>query len=173
MSWFAVAGSAGWKNVKNLTDDMVYGDHLRTFYCGCVITSDNDNDGSGSVSHEDCGYRGTEKHSNVAERIQWEHIVPASLMPARLFDCWRNGSRDQCERSDPLAQVMLFDLHNLVPAIGQLNQLRSNDRYEDLPASTSNFSKCQVEDSRGFFEPPDCHKGDAARVWSTWRIDMA
>jgi len=161
----AVAESAGWRKAKNIADDLVYGDHRYTFYCGCQTTSDNDNDGSGSVSHDACGYKGPEKYRSVGGRIQWEHIVPASLMPARLFDCWRNGSREYCESVDALAQAMLFDLHNLAPAIGQVNQLRKNDRYADLPAETSDFGRCHIEDVRGFFEPPDCHKGDAERVW--------
>ena len=85
-------------------------------------------------------------------------------MPARLFDCWRIGGREHCELFDSLAKAMLFDLHNLAPAIGQVNQLRSNDRYADLPKKTSNFGKCEIEDLRGFFRAPDCHKWDVARV---------
>ena len=168
--WSAVSGTAlaespGWKNAKNVADDMVYRDHHRSFYCGCITTSDNDDNGSGSVNLVECGYSGPEKHSGAAERIDWEHIVPASLMPARLFDCWRNGDREHCERVDSLAKAMLFDLHNLVPAIGQVNRLRLNDRYAELPKKTSDFGECEIEDTRGFFEPPDCHKGDVARVW--------
>ncbi len=60
---------------------------------------------------------------------------------------------------------MLFDLHNLAPSIGQVNALRLNDRYSDLPDSTSNFGGCPIEDAKGSFEPPDCKKGDVARVW--------
>ena len=29
----------------------------------------------------------------------------------------------------------------------------------------SNFGKCQLEDARGANQPPDCRKGDVARVW--------
>ena len=78
---FAISGavfaeSPGWRNAKNVADDAVYHDHHRTFYCGCVTTPDNDNDGSGSVSLVECGYKGPTEHAGVAERIQWEHIVP-------------------------------------------------------------------------------------------------
>lgn len=170
MVWSAIAGtalaeSAGWKKAKNAADDLVYHDHRRSFYCGCITTSDNDNDGSGSVSLNECGYSGPSQYAGVARRIDWEHIVPASLMPARLFQCWRNDGRDHCERVDSRAKAMLFDLHNLAPAIAQVNRLRSADRYADLPKKTSDFGKCEIEDTRGFFEPPDCHKGDVARVW--------
>ncbi len=34
---------------------------------------------------------------------------------------------------------MIFDLHNLVPSIVQVNALRGNDRYAELPNVESNF----------------------------------
>lgn len=86
-------------------------------------------------------------------------------MPARQFACWVGGGRDECEKSDPRAQAMLFDLHNLAPSVGQVNALRSNDRYTDLPNSTSDFGNCPIEDATNAFEPPDCLKGDTARIW--------
>ncbi len=75
------------------------------------------------------------------------------------------GGREKCERDDPRAQAMMFDLHNLAPSIGQVNALRSNDRYADLPAGPSNFGQCTIQDTGNAFEPPDCLKGDVARIW--------
>ncbi len=162
----ALADSPGWRRAKNTADDVIYAGKDRTLYCGCVYTSDGDNDGSGSVDHEVCGYQAPTKHANRAARVEWEHIVPASLMPARQFDCWVLGNREKCEREDPRAQAMLFDLHNLAPSVGQVNALRLNDRYvEDLPDNTSDFGNCPIEDKKGAFEPPDCLKGDVARIW--------
>ena len=106
-----------------------------------------------------------QSHASRAGRVEWEHVVPASLMPARQFNCWVNGSRDQCERNDPRAQAMLFDLHNLAPSIGQVNALRSNDRYTEIPGDPSGFGSCPIQDESGAFEPPDCLKGDVARIW--------
>ncbi len=61
---------------------------------------------------------------------------------------------------------MLFDLHNLAPSVGQVNALRSNDRYkDDLPKSAAIFGQCKARDVKGGFGPPDCLKGDVARVW--------
>ena len=60
---------------------------------------------------------------------------------------------------------MMFDLYNLAPSIGQVNALRLNDRYADLPDDTSDFGNCPIENSSGLFEPPDCLKGGATRVW--------
>ena len=88
-------------------------------------------------------------------------------MPARKFPCWsgEGGSRHKCETKDPNAQEMIFDLHNLAPSIGQVNALRSNDRYADLSDDVSDFGGCPIEDAKGQFEPPNCKKGDVARVW--------
>ena len=78
-----------------------------------------------------------DKWQNVADAIQWEHIVPASPMPARAFDCWALGGREKCEREDPRAQGMLFDLHNLAPLTGDedLDQmgLRTQSNHQNLP----------------------------------------
>jgi len=162
----ALAG--GWEKTKNIADDVIYAGIDRTFYCGCRYQSDGDSDGSGKITDTAvCGYVAPPTHANRAGRVEWEHIVPASLMPARQFECWagQGGSRQRCQDTDPRAQGMIFDLHNLAPSIGQVNALRGNDRYADLPDETSDFGGCLIEDSSNRFEPPDCHKGDVARVW--------
>lgn len=162
----ASAGTpTSWRDAKNTADDLVYQNNTITFYCGCDFKSDNDRDGSGTVDHTACGYSPTAKHKHRAGRIEWEHVVPASLMPARQFDCWVNGSRNQCEKEDPAAQAMIFDLHNLVPSIGQVNALRSHDRYGELAGEPRAFGACTIEDSKGVFEPADEQRGDTARIW--------
>ena len=164
-SYSASAESPGWRRAKNIADDVIYDGHDRTLYCGCIFTSHEDDNGSGDVSHTDCGYEEPDTHRARADRVEWEHIVPASLMPARQFDCWRMAGRENCERVDPRAQAMIFDLHNLAPSVGQVNALRSNDRYTELAGDTTDFGDCQAQDQSGAFEPPDCLKGDVARVW--------
>lgn len=156
----------GWKRTKDIADDIIYEGRSATFYCGCDYQSHSDSDGSGDITDTTaCGYVGPSSQSHRVGRVDWEHIVPASLMPARRFPCWADGGRDRCEKSDPRAQAMIFDLHNLAPSIGKVNALRSNDRYFDLPDSASDFGGCPIEDARGAFEPADCKKGDVARVW--------
>lgn len=160
--------ASGWERTKNIADDVIFNGRTTTFYCGCEYRSHGDSDGSGDITDTSaCGYAGPATHSARASRVEWEHIVPASLMPARQFACWdaENGSRARCEAEDPRAQAMLFDLHNLAPSIGQVNALRLNDRYADLPDDTSDFGACPIEDQGSAFEPPDCLKGDVARIW--------
>ncbi len=82
VSSMVLAESPGWRRAKNTADDVIYSGKDRTFYCGCVYTSHGDNDGSGAVSHTACGYVPPTTHIARATRVEWEHVVPASLMPA-------------------------------------------------------------------------------------------
>ena len=161
------AAAETWRGVKNKADDLVYFDYRVTLYCGCPYTSHGDSDGSGDVTLDRCGYEPAAKFQNVANSIQWEHVVPASLMPARQFDCWagEGGSRGKCEREDPAAQAMIFDLHNLAPSIGQMNQYRRDNRYGEIDTELREFGACLAEDSGPIFEPGDDERGDVARIW--------
>jgi deoxyribonuclease-1 len=162
------AAAESWNQTKNAADDIIHRGDRTEFYCGCEYLSHGDSDGSGDItSVVTCGYVAPQSHRRRAVVLEWEHVVPASLMPARQFPCWAGpgGSRQNCERNDIRAQAMIFELHNLVPSLGQVNALRGDDRYADLPDDTSDFGACPIEDSRGLFEPPDCKKGDVARIW--------
>ncbi|HAD86507.1 MAG TPA: hypothetical protein DCG48_04010 [Rhodospirillaceae bacterium] len=179
-----------WRDAKNTAQDKVYeGRKTKTFYCGCdyVSDNDNDNDGSGDVDLAACGMAPLPLKRGSAKEIQWEHIVPASLMPARQHPCWDKSEqfpecvsnsgnvttkRDCCVRVKDEFRHMIFDLHNLAPAIGQVNQYRSNDRYGIVRAGGAMWPGCDAKDLGGtspgeanLFEPPDCMKGNVARVW--------
>ena len=126
-----------WSNTKKKAAD-IHDDHKITLYCGCEY--ERTTASGGKVDHSTCDFENRPDISDTrANRIEWEHIVPASLMPAREHDCWVNGSRSECERNGPEEiKAMIFDLHNLVPSVGQVNADRTNYRYgeiagEDLP----------------------------------------
>jgi deoxyribonuclease-1 len=147
----------------------VYFDREVTGYCNCEFTSDGDSDGSGDITGTDtCGYRVADKWERNAAWVEWEHVVPASLMPARRFECWsgEDGSRERCIEEDSEGREMLLDLHNLVPSIGQINQYRGNLRYGGVGQDRGRvFGSCEVQVTERAFEPPDCRKGDVARIW--------
>jgi len=178
-----------WVKAKNLAQDKVYknGAAKGTFYCGCPYTSDRDNDGSGTVNLNDCGMQPLPLKAAKAKVIEWEHIVPASLMPAREHACWSQSEqfsqcvsasgrftkkRNCCVRVKDTFRDMTFDLHNLAPAIGQINQYRSNGRFGTITSGGEQWPGCSAKDLGGvshgphkLFEPPDCMKGNVARVW--------
>ena len=60
---------------------------------------------------------------------------------------------------------MQSDMHNLVPAIGELNGLRSNYSFAMLPGEERRFGDCDMEIADGKAEPPPTVRGDIARSY--------
>ena len=85
--------ASSWSAAKNAADDRVYFDRRVTLYCGCTFVSDGDSDGSGDVDPAAYGLTPLPKQQKTAKWIEWEHIVPASLTPARDFACWEQPKR--------------------------------------------------------------------------------
>ena len=170
-----------WGDAKDTMDDEVYMDHRITLYCGCEYISKNNNSGGGSMTAESCQITNKPGPSQSSVRIEWEHIVPASLMPARNFSCWTNknqheecdgSGRNCCEKISFTAQSMIFDLHNVAPSYGEINQYRKNGRYGIVENPDDQWEGCDIKDTgetqngaSHLFEPADCNKGDVARVW--------
>jgi deoxyribonuclease I len=159
-SWFTVT----------LNVLQIYSDHRFTFYCGCPYTQDKVPETQGCYTPQSFG-------SSRATRIEIEHVVPATDF-GRSFSEWGNEHED-CKNSDG-AQIssrgclykinqkyrkMHDDLHNLVPEIGELNNLRSNYRLDMVGESVRSFQPCQVKIGFRSFEPPDNVKGDVARIY--------
>ncbi len=166
---------SNWVSTKEDARDRIFFDDRVTLYCGCSYTHRSNRSG-GDIDLASCDYDATGMtHRARAGRLEWEHVVPVSLMPARDFACWNEElwaeehgcdepGRKCCETTDPSAQKMIFDLHNLAPSVGQVNAQRSNDRYgliagENLPLT------CDVEFAPGMTEPAPSVRGDVARAW--------
>jgi deoxyribonuclease-1 len=60
---------------------------------------------------------------------------------------------------------MIFDLHNLVPSVGQVNALRNNSRYGIIPGENRSLGSCDVEWNSEITEPKPAIRGNLARVW--------
>lgn len=71
-----------------------------------------------------CGYQ-VRKQINRAQRIEWEHIVPAWVF-GHQHQCWQNGGRKNCVMTDPVFRAMEAYLYNIAPSIGEVNDYRSN-----------------------------------------------
>lgn len=102
------------------------GDLAKDLYCGCPYS------GKQNIDTVPCGFRPREnprrKSYKRARRIEWEHIVTAHNM-GHFRSCWRDGGRKNCTYNDPTFEMMEGDLHNLYPAIGEINGDRSNFMY--------------------------------------------
>ena len=88
-------------SAKNRADDRIYFDHRITLYCRCQYVSDEGSDGSGTVDMGACGVTPLPEKKNTTKKIQWEHIVPASLTPARHLPCREDRRKFQeCVEAD-------------------------------------------------------------------------
>jgi deoxyribonuclease I len=136
----------------------IYADNQKDFYCGCDYKQ-------GDVDARACGYK-ARKNATRGGRIEWEHVVPAWEF-GHQRQCWQKGGREYCEKNDKQFNVMESDLHNLVPAVGELNADRSNFQYGMLEGEPRVYGKCDFEvDFKGkTAEPPANRQGDVARIY--------
>ncbi len=154
------------------------GQHL-DLYCGCTFEP---LPGHGMrVDVAACGYVPARDLAR-AERIEWEHAVPASAF-GHTFSEWRDGDprcvdshgkRFHGRKCARLASTefarMEADLHNLFPVVGEVNALRS-----DLPmgvlgtggsaSGSFQFGACRSLIQRGVFLPRPEVRGDLARAY--------
>jgi len=138
----------------------IHADNQTTFYCGCKydpLKKDN------MIERSSCGYTPRNKYTKKgnlnarANRIEWEHVIPAENF-GRQFSCWRDGApecvtskgksykgRKCCEKSNKEFRIMQADMHNLQPAIGELNADRSNYRFDFELPTPGMYGKCNFE----------------------------
>jgi deoxyribonuclease I len=100
-----------------------------------------------------------------AKKIEWEHVVPAYTFGHHL-PCWQNGGRKACKK-DLLFNEIESDMHNLVPAIGEVNEKRSNYKYGYSEPKKIQFGNCEFEIDFKYKRayPKDDIRGDIARIY--------
>lgn len=140
----------------------VYSASPETFYCGCAIQWTTAS--AGYPNLKTCGYK-VRKDAKRASRIEWEHIMPAHAFGQHRA-CWQAGGRKNCA-SDPVFRRMEADMHNLAPAIGEINNDRSNFRFGLLPATPRQHGDCpfKVEFQQRVAEPRAEIRGQIARTY--------
>lgn len=150
-------------------------------YCGCTFES------QGHGMHVDldaCGYVSPRDHAR-AERIEWEHAVPAAAF-GHTFAEWTGGdprcvdARGRHFKGRKCAHLVSAefariegDMHNLFPVVGEVNGLRS-----DFPMGCADtgsapkpslpsfrFGACGSTIDRGVFFPRKEVRGDLARAY--------
>lgn len=138
----------------------VYQGHQSTIYCECNY---NYKDKKNMIDKESCGYIPRNEYTKKgkinerARRIEWEHLIPAENF-GRQFSCWRDGDpacvdskgksfkgRKCCEKVDKKYRIMQADMHNLYPAVGELNADRSNHRFDFEAATPGQYGECKFE----------------------------
>lgn len=133
-----------------------------SFYCGCAIEFQ----GKKLVPDLDsCGYQ-VRKQPRRANRIEFEHVVSAWEF-GHQRQCWQSGGRKNCKKTDPKFRTFEGDLHNLFPAVGELNGDRSNYRFGMVTGSDYvTYGECaaKVVFPRRM-EPPKRARGTIARTY--------
>lgn len=138
----------------------IYKGHQTTIYCECRY---NYKDKNNMIDKKSCGYIPRNKYTKKgkvnqrARRIEWEHLIPAENF-GRQFSCWRNGDakcvnskgksykgRKCCEKVNQKYRIMQADMHNLFPAIGELNGDRKNFRFDFEEASGGQYGECKFD----------------------------
>lgn len=141
----------------------------KEFYCGCNY----DLTQRDRIDESSCGYKGIGPRS---KRIEWEHVVPASVF-GRKFSAWSRGDPDciknghhekgrSCARKEsPEFRQMEADLYNLLPALGELNAARSNFDFGEIAGEPRIFGACDFEVVNKRVEPRPEIRGDIARIY--------
>ncbi len=142
---------------------------IKTFYCGCKIKWRGK---KGIPDADSCGYSprkpvtSSGKANARATRIEWEHVMPAYWFGHQL-QCWQDGGGRKACRKNKHFKKMEGDLHNLQPAVGELNGDRSNYRFAMLEGEPRVYGQCDFEvNFKGKkTEPPPNVRGDIARTY--------
>jgi len=154
-------------------------DHQETLYCGCRFDADN------SVHDGECGYvprnmfTGSGDVNKRTSRIEWEHVVTAHRM-GKDRKCWQDkksfpecqyasgrwrSNRECCRKVDPEFKAMEADLHNLWPAVGELNGDRSDKEYGGVVGEPREYGACDFEVTKQTVEPAQSIWGEIARAY--------
>jgi len=154
---------------KRMLSQQVYAGHRVTVYCGAAY------DGCGNIALPE-GFT-TQKYQSRANRMEWEHIVPAENF-GRAFREWREGDplcvdnrgkpfrgRNCAKKANMEFRYMHADMHNLAPAIGAVNAARQNYNFTVLPGVESSFGTCQMKIDGNRIEPPEAARGIIARTY--------
>ena len=147
----------------------LYKNHPVTLYCGCSYKGKKPNLSS-------CGYI-PKKNNKRANRIEWEHVVPAHAF-GQSFSEWRSGhskcvtkkgkkfkGRKCAEKMNKEYRRMQADMFNLYPAIGEVNGRRSNYLMAIIEGEKREFGKCDVEIKSRKVEPREEIRGEIARTY--------
>ena len=167
---------------KRLLRDEVYKTHRISFYCECKFSVNKSGRGPGIVAdHNSCGYKSSGYDANRGKRIEWEHVVPAHAF-GHFRTCWKDNpcekagkkvsNRKCCQKTNLKFRHAEADMHNLQPAIGEVNARRSNYPYGIIPGEERDFGRCDFEYDKdagpggsSLVEPKEDIRGDIARTY--------
>ena len=171
--------------VKKEMLDHIYYDHRQTLYCHADFTAHKKivkPKGFKLPDLKNVDFYvydiSSEELQRKAERMEWEHIVPAQNF-GKTFTEWSQGhpncragkgkkykGRKCAEQESEEFRYMYTDMYNLYPSIGAVNYLRANFNFAQLPPNAENtFGTCRFKLTKNRAEPRDEIKGLIARTY--------
>ncbi|MCV6637822.1 endonuclease [Candidatus Albibeggiatoa sp. nov. NOAA] len=165
---------SSFSSAKSTLYKKVYkGNYDKTIYCNCTFDPDKK-----TVDLESCGVT-PRKNAKRASRIEAEHVFPAYQF-GNFRKCWREpktvcpaeegkkqmSGRQCCEEVDPVFLRAHNDLHNLFPAVGEVNGDRSNYNWGMIDGEKRSYGECNIEVDSSIrrAEPPEYVWGNIART---------
>lgn len=130
---------ANFNRAKTIAMKKIYYDQKTELYCGCAYEMQGR---KGVIDLESCGYE-VRKNETRAKRIEWEHVLPISVVGQQM-QCWREGGRKNCQKKSPTFNLAEADLHNLFPVVGEVNGDRSNYMYGMVTEKPHQYGACEV-----------------------------
>lgn len=158
---------------KKILLKKVYFDNQYTFYCGNPYEIKQIDGKEKTIIIKDKRYFTSKNDSFFnfwndnprAKVVEWDHVMPVEYF-AKDLPCWKDGGRKACSK-DKTFKIMESDMMNLVPAIGEINNDRSNFKFGDKLPKKGQYGKCEFEvDSKNKIAYPRAEiRGDIARIY--------
>ena len=107
-------------------------------------------------------YCGQNFGANKGRGINVEHVFPMSWV-TRALNC---GRRKECRDNSSQFNRIEADLHNLFPALTEINDERSSFPFAMIKGEQRRYGKCDFEfdSKRRVVEPRDASRGEIARA---------
>jgi deoxyribonuclease I len=157
------------KSKKFLKSIYLQSNKNRTLYCSCSFDTNK------QIDTNSCKYSPRINSNKRSRRLEFEHIVPAHALGKNL-QCWkepicekRNGKkykgRKCCSKISYKFKQMQSDMHNLFPAVGEINGDRSNFVFGEIDGEGREYGECDFEVAQRIAEPKKSIRGDIARSY--------
>ena len=176
---YATAGNQNIESIDNaeeLLETQIHFDHQETLYCGASFDDEKNITLPEGFDDRRFPFR--------TLKMEWDHIVPIEDF-GRNFTEWTKGDRECvtevtlrdgevelpykgmlcAQKASEEYRLMKSDLHNLHPAIGSVNAIRSNNEFTNKLNNPSEFGSCLMKVSNRYVEPPVNSRGVIARTY--------
>ena len=107
-----------------------------------------------------CGIRFNNRKETIdGRKLSIEHVFPQSWI-ATAMGC---SSVSQCRKNNKRFNYAVADLHNLYPALRNVNSSRGNSLLGEIEGEEWRYKNCDFERVKGLTEPREIARGNLAR----------